>query len=323
VAVGTETDGSIVCPASANGVVGIKPTVGLVSRAGIIPISHTQDTAGPLCRTVGDAAALLGALAGGDPRDSATAAAAGRVESDYTKFLDPAGLRGARIGVAREKFFGYNDATDRLAESALDTLRQAGAVLVDPANIPHAGTYDDAELELLLYELKAGLNAYLASLGPSAPVHTLGDVIAFNEREREREMPYFGQELFLRAEAKGPLTAPAYRRALNTCRRLARTLGLDAVMARHRLDAIVAPTGNPAWPIDLVNGDHFTGSSSTPAAVARYPSVSVPMGYAWGLPVNLSFIGRAWSEPTLIRLAYAFEQITMHRRPPQFLPTLA
>jgi len=323
VAVGTETDGSIVCPASANGVVGIKPTVGLVSRAGIIPISHTQDTAGPLCRTVGDAAALLGALAGGDPRDSATAAASGRVESDYTKFLDPAGLRGARIGVAREKFFGYNDATDRLAESALDALRQAGAVVVDPANIPHAGTYDDAELEVLLYELKADLNAYLAALGPSAPVRTLADVIAFNEREREREMPYFGQELFLQAQAKGPLTAPAYRRALNTCRRLARTLGLDAVMARHRLDAIVAPTGNPAWPIDLVNGDHFTGSSSTPAAVARYPSVSVPMGYAWGLPVNLSFIGRAWSEPTLIRLAYAFEQITMHRRPPQFLPTLA
>ncbi len=323
VAVGTETDGSIVCPASANGVVGIKPTVGLVSRAGIIPISHTQDTAGPLCRTVGDAAALLGALAGGDPRDSATAAASGRVESDYTKFLDPAGLRGARIGVAREKFFGYNDATDRLAESALDALRQAGAVVVDPANIPHAGTYDDAELEVLLYELKADLNAYLAALGPSAPVRTLADVIAFNEREREREMPYFGQELFLQAQAKGPLTAPAYRRALNTCRRLARTLGLDAVMARHRLDAIVAPTGNPAWPIDLVNGDHFTGSSSTPAAVTRYPSVSVPMGYAWGLPVNLSFIGRAWSEPTLIRLAYAFEQITMHRRPPQFLPTLA
>jgi len=323
VAVGTETDGSIVCPASANGVVGIKPTVGLVSRAGIIPISHTQDTAGPLCRTVGDAAALLGALAGGDPRDSATAAASGRVESDYTKFLDPAGLRGARIGVAREKFFGYNDATDRLAESALDALRQAGAVVVDPANIPHAGTYDDAELEVLLYELKADLNAYLAALGPSGPVRTLADVIAFNEREREREMPYFGQELFLQAQAKGPLTAPAYRRALNTCRRLARTLGLDAVMARHRLDAIVAPTGNPAWPIDLVNGDHFTGSSSTPAAVARYPSVSVPMGYAWGLPVNLSFIGRAWSEPTLIRLAYAFEQITMHRRPPQFLPTLA
>jgi len=194
---------------------------------------------------------------------------------------------------------------------------------VDPADIPHAGQYDDPELEVLLFELKADLNAYLGTLGPSAPVRTLADVIAFNEREREREMPYFAQELFVRAEAKGPLTSPAYRKALATCGRLARRDGIDVVMAKHRLDAIVAPTGNPAWPTDLVNGDHFTGSSSTPAAVAGYPSVSVPMGYAWGLPVNLSFFGRAWSEPTLIRLAYAFEQITMHRKPPRFLPTLA
>ena len=323
VAVGTETDGSIVCPAGANGVVGIKPTVGLVSRAGIVPISHTQDTAGPLCRTVADAAALLTAMAGTDVRDRATAAAAGHVAPDYTRFLDPAGLRGARIGVAREKFFGYSDVTDRLAAAALDAMRGAGAVIVDPADIPHAGTYDDAELEVLLYELKADLNAYLAALGPSAPVRTLADVIAFNERERAREMPYFGQELFVRAQAKGPLTSPGYRKALGDCRRLSRTLGIDAVMTRHRLDALVAPTGNPAWPTDPVNGDHFTGSSSTPAAVAGYPSVSVPMGDAWGLPVNLSFISRAWSEPVLIRLAYAFEQITMHRKAPRFLPTLA
>ena len=323
VAVGTETDGSIVCPAGANGVVGIKPTVGLLSRAGIVPISHTQDTAGPLCRTVADAAALLTAMAGTDVRDRATAAAAGHVAPDYTRFLDPAGLRGARIGVAREKFFGYSDVTDRLAAAALDAMRGAGAVIVDPADIPHAGTYDDAELEVLLYELKADLNAYLAALGPSAPVRTLADVIAFNERERAREMPYFGQELFVRAQAKGPLTSPGYRKALGDCRRLSRTLGIDAVMTRHRLDALVAPTGNPAWPTDPVNGDHFTGSSSTPAAVAGYPSVSVPMGDAWGLPVNLSFISRAWSEPVLIRLAYAFEQITMHRKAPRFLPTLA
>jgi amidase len=323
VAVGTETDGSIVCPAGANGVVGIKPTVGLVSRAGIVPISHTQDTAGPLCRTVADAAALLTAMAGTDPRDRATAAAAGHVAPDYTRFLDPAALRGARIGVAREKFFGYSDVTDRLAAAALDAMRGAGAVIVDPADIPHAGTYDDAELEVLLYELKADLNAYLAALGPAAPVRTLADVIAFNERERAREMPYFAQELFVRAQAKGPLTSPGYRKALRDCRRLSRTLGIDAVMTRHRLDALVAPTGNPAWPTDPVNGDHFTGSSSTPAAVAGYPSVSVPMGDAWGLPVNLSFIGRAWSEPVLIRLAYAFEQITMHRKAPRFLPTLA
>ena len=321
-AVGTETDGSIVCPASANGVVGIKPTVGLVSRAGIIPISHTQDTAGPLCRTVADAAALLTVLAGADPRDAATAASAGHVEQDYTAFLKKDGLRGARIGVARAKFFGYSDVTDRLGNAALEVLRREGAVVIDPADIPHAGEYDAAELEVLLYELKADLNGYLAALGPGARVRTLADAIAFNEREREREMPYFAQELFVQAEAKGPLTTPAYRKALATCTRLARTDGIDAVIAKHRLDAIVAPTGNPAWPTDLVNGDHFTGSSSTPAAVARYPSVSVPMGYAWGLPVNLSFFGPAWSEPTLIRLAFAFEQVTKQRKPPQFLATL-
>jgi amidase len=322
-AVGTETDGSIVCPASATGIVGLKPTVGLVSRAGIIPISHTQDTAGPLCRTVADAAALLSVLAGADPGDPATAASRGHLETDYTAFLKKDGLQGARIGVARAKFFGYSDVTDRLAETAIAVLRREGAIVVDPADIPHAGEYDAAELEVLLYELKADLNTYLAALGPAAPVRTLADVIAFNERERDREMPYFGQELFVQAEAKGPLNSGAYRKALATCARLARAQGLDAVLAKHGLDAIVAPTGNPAWPTDLVNGDHFTGSSSTPAAVARYPSVSVPMGYASGLPVNLSFIGAAWSEPTLIRLAYAFEQVTMHRKAPQFLPTLA
>jgi amidase len=322
VAVGTETDGSIVCPASNNGVVGLKPTVGLVSRAGIIPISHTQDTAGPLCRSVADAAALLSAMAGPDPRDVATGPSAGHVPRDYTKFLDPAGLRGARIGVARAKFFGYHDATDRAAESALDLLRREGAVLIDPANIPHAGEYDDAELEVLLYELKSDLNAYLVALGSSAPAHTLGDVIQFNERHREREMPYFGQELFLQAQEKGPLTSPAYIKARNKCRGLSRSLGIDAVMKKHRLDALVAPTGNPAWPTDLVNGDHFTGSSSTPAAVAGYPSISVPMGFVYGLPVNLSFFGRPWSEPTLIRIGFAFEQATKHRRPPRFLPTI-
>ncbi|HET7470955.1 MAG TPA: amidase family protein, partial [Gemmatimonadales bacterium] len=294
-----------------------------VSRAGIIPISHTQDTAGPLCRTVADAAALLSALAGADPRDPATAASSGHVEQDYTAFLTKTGLRGARIGVARAKFFGYSDVTDRLAQDAIEVLRREGAVVIDPADIPHAGEYDAAELEVLLYELKADLNAYLAGLPAGVRIRTLADAIAFNERERDREMPYFGQETFVQAEAKGPLSSPGYRKALATCRRLARTEGLDVVLAKHRLDALVAPTGNPAWPTDLVNGDHFTGSSSTPAAVAGYPSVSVPMGYAWGLPVNLSFIGRPWSEPTLVRLAYAFEQITMQRKAPRFLPTLA
>ena len=320
VAVGTETDGSIVCPASNNGIVGLKPTVGLVSRAGIIPISHTQDTAGPLCRTVADAAALLGALAGRDPRDRATAAS-GSIPKDYTRFLNLSGLKGARIGVARAKFFGYSDATDRLAETAFEVLRREGAVLVDPANVPHAGEYDDAELEVLLCELKADLNAYLQGLGSAAPVKTLQDVIEFNERHRDREMPYFGQELFLQAQKKGALTSPAYIKALSKCRRLSRSLGIDAVMAKHNLDALVAPTGSPPWPTDLVNGDHFTGGSSTPAAVAGYPSISVPMGFAYDMPVNISFFGRAWSEPVLLRIAYAYEQATKHRKPPAFLPT--
>ena len=320
VAVGTETDGSIVCPASANGVVGLKPTVGLVSRSGIIPISHTQDTAGPLCRTVADAAALLSALAGADPRDPATASSVRHIQPDYRRFLDPAGLRGLRIGVVRAKVFGYSGATDRLAEVALVAMKGEGAVLIDPADIPHLGEYDDAELEVLLFELKADLNGYLARSG--APVKTLEDVIQFNERHRDREMPYFGQELFLQAQAKGPLTSPAYLKAIKRCRDLSRAQGIDAVMTKHRLDLLVAPTGSPAWPTDLVNGDHFTGSSSTPAAVAGYPSISVPMGFAHGLPVNLSFIGRAWSEPTLIKAAYAYEQATKHRRPPRYLPSL-
>ncbi|HEY0351760.1 MAG TPA: amidase [Gemmatimonadales bacterium] len=320
VAVGTETDGSIVCPASNNGIVGLKPTVGLVSRAGIIPISHTQDTAGPLCRTVADAAVLLRALAGQDPRDPATASSR-NIPKDYTRFLNLMGLRGARIGVARAKFFGYSDAADRLAEAALEVLRREGAVLVDPANVPHAGEYDDAELEVLLYELKADLNTYLEGLGPAAPVKTLQDVIDFNQQHRDREMPYFGQELFLQAQEKGPLTSPAYVKALGKCRRLSRRLGIDAVMTKHKLDALVAPTGSPAWPTDLVNGDHFTGGSSTPAAVAGYPSISVPMGFVYDMPVNISFFGRPWSEPVLIRIAYAYEQATKHRRPPGFLPT--
>ena len=320
VAVGTETDGSIVCPASNNGIVGIKPSVGLVSRAGIIPISHTQDTAGPLCRTVADAAALLAVLAGQDPRDPATSSA-GKIPKDYARFLNLGGLKGARIGVARAKFFGYSDGADRLVETALEVLRREGAVLVDPANVPHAGEYDDAELEVLLYELKADLNSYLQRLGPTAPVKTLKDVIEFNERHRDREMPYFGQELFLQAQEKGPLTSPAYLKALAKCRRLSRTRGIDAVMAQHKLDALVAPTGSPPWPTDLVNGDHFTGASSTPAAVAGYPSISVPMGFVYNLPVNVSFFGRPWSEPVLIRIAYGYEQATKHRRPPGFLPT--
>ncbi len=321
VGVGTETDGSIVCPSSANSLVGIKPTLGLVSRRGIIPIAHSQDTAGPMARTVADAATLLGVLAGPDPDDPATAEAGTRGRTDYTSFLDPKGLTGARIGVARTKFFGYSTATDRLVAAALDVMKQAGAVLIDPADVPHSGEYDDAEFTVLLYEFKADLNAYLAGLGPAAPRKTLADVIAFNEQNRDRELPYFGQEIFSAAQEKGPLTDDAYIEALARCRRLSRTEGLDVVFAQHKLDALVAPTGSPPWTTDLVNGDHFLGASSTPAAVAGYASITVPVGYFQGLPVGMSFIGVAWSEPTLIRLAYGYEQAAQPRTAPRFLPT--
>jgi amidase len=321
-AVGTETDGSIVCPATTTGIVGIKPTLGLVSRAGVIPIAASQDTAGPMARTVADAALLLGALAGEDPRDEATRAARGHAEGDYTRFLDPRGLKGARLGVAR-KLAGFHPGVDRAFDDALDALKRAGAELIDPADVPHLREYDEAELEVLLHEFKAGVNAYLASLGPEAPARTLADLIAFNERERARSMPFFGQELFAQAQEKGGLDAPAYREALAKCRKLSRDEGLDAVLAQHKLDALVAPTGGPAWLTDPVNGDHYTGgAASTPAAVAGYPHVTVPMGFVFGLPVGLSFLGAAWSEPALIRLAYAYEQATRQRQPPRFLPTL-
>jgi len=319
--VGTETDGSIVCPSAANSLVGIKPTVGLVSRAGIVPISHSQDTAGPMARTVADAALLLGVLAGEDERDAATAAGRGRVSADYARFLDPGGLKDARIGVARAKLFGYSASADALAEAAIKEMARAGAVIVDPADIPHLGEYDDPELDVLLYEFKTDLNAYLAEWAPGAPVRTLADVIGFNEKHRERELPFFGQDVMEKAQAKGPLTDAAYLKARKRCVRLAREKGLDATMAKHSLDAIVAPTGAPPWTIDLVDGDHFLGASSSPAAVSGYPSVTVPAGYAFGLPVGLTFIGRPWSEGTLIRLAFAFERATKHRRPPRFLPT--
>jgi amidase len=320
ISIGTETDGSIVCPSSANGTVGIKPTVGLVSRSGIIPISHTQDSAGPMCRTVRDAAILLGALTGADPDDSATAASYGKWFTDYTSFLDPNGLRAARIGVVR-KYFGFNDGVDALMERAIDVLKRSGATIIDPADIATIGKTGHNEELVLLYELKADLNAYLARLGPEAPVHTLKEIIAFNEKNREKEMPYFGQDMFIKAEAKGPLTDKEYLDALNNNFRLARQEGIDATMDQFKLDALIAPTGGPAWLTDLIDGDNGGGQSSTAAAVAGYPSVSVPAGQVFGLPVGISFFGRAWSEPVLIKLAYGFEQATKHRKPPQFLPT--
>ncbi len=328
-ALGTETNGSIVCPSSLCGVVGIKPTVGLTSRAGVIPIAHSQDTVGPHARTVADAAILLGALTGVDPADPATAASAGQAHADYTPFLEPAGLAGARIGVAR-RAFGHHPATDHIIESMLDVMREAGATISDPADLPTAEEIAAApsKLTVLLYEFKADLNAYLATRLPrdgrgAAPqVRTLADLIAFNRAHAAAEMPYFGQELLELAEAKGPLTDQDYQDALATNHRLSRALGLDAALDRDHLDALVAPTYGPAWPIDVVNGENPRGGSSTPAALAGYPLLTLPVGQVHGLPVGLTFMGRAFSEPTLIRLAYALEQRIAGRQPPIYMPTI-
>jgi len=322
IAIGTETDGSVTCPSSINALVGIKPTVGLVSRSGIIPISHSQDTAGPMTRTVTDAAILLGVMAGIDPNDAVTKESAGKAQPDYTKFLDSNGLRGARIGVAR-KYFGFSEPVDKLLAAAIDIMKHLGAEIIDPADIPTTGKFGDSENEVMLYEFKADLNAYLERLGPKAPVHSLQEIIDFNEKNAAKEMPFFGQDVMIKAQAKGPLTTPAYLKALKRNHELARTRGIDAIMGKHKLDALIAPTAPPAWPIDLPNGDHFPGGDFTgPAAVAGYPHITVPAGYVFGLPVGLSFVGKAYSEPVLIRLAYAFEQATKFRKPPRFLPTV-
>jgi amidase len=339
-AVGTETDGSIVSPSTSNSLVGIKPTLGLLSRTGIIPIAHSQDTAGPMARTVADAAVLLAAMSGVDPEDPAThlgtevtggdrAGRRGRRSPVGTEMvtpypLDPDGLKGARIAVVRDKLFGYSAAADQLAEAAIATMRRLGATVVDPVKIPTLGKFGDAEFEVLLFEFKADLNKYLTWLGPASPVHSLADVIAFNEAHKDQEMPYFGQEILEMAEKKGPLTDPKYKAALASNRHKARALGIDAVMTQHKLDALFSPTGGVPWLIDLVNGDSSAANADAPStitSVAGYPHITVPAGYFRGLPVGVSFFGRAWSEPTLIKLAYAYEQATKHRKPPAFAAT--
>jgi amidase len=320
-AVGTETDGSIVCPSTRNGLVGVKPTLGLVSRSGIIPIAASQDTAGPMARTVRDAAILLGVLAGADPRDGASAASAGRIAADYTVFLDEKALAGKRFGVLRQ-YTGYHPEVDRLFGEATAALKAAGAELVDPVEIPKDSEYGDAEFNVLLYEFKVGLNAYLATCPPAVRTRSLEDLIAYNDANRADEMPFFGQEIFLKTQEKGPLSSLEYVEARARCLRLAREEGIDAALAKHRLDALIAPTGGPAWVTDWVNGDHFGGSCSTPAAVAGTPHVTVPMGQIFGLPVGLSFMGAAWSEGVLLGFAYAFEKRLRGRLPPPYLPTL-
>ncbi len=322
VSLGTETDGSIVCPSSICGIVGIKPTVGLTSRAGVVPISHSQDTVGPHARTVADAAAVLGALVGVDPRDPATSKSEGKFHRDYTQFLDPNGLQGARIGIVRNTgFFGYSEETDAIAETAIQAMAAAGATIVDPANIPTGDQIlaDSAELIVLIYEFRIDLNKYLATR-TGVPIHTLADAIAFNLEHRSEEMPYFLQEIFDLSEP-GIFSQSDYQAALKRSHELSRQ-GINTVLRENNLDCLFAPTGSPAWPTDLVNGDHFTGASSGPCAMAGYPIINVPAGYSFGLPVGISFMGTAFSEPTLIKIASGFEAVTQVRRAPTFSTSL-
>lgn len=318
VAIGTETDGSVICPAQINSVVGIKPTVGLVSRSGIVPISHTQDTAGPMGRTVRDAVILLNVIVGKDTRDKTTLEHAQKIPEDYTEFLDTDGIKGARIGIARN-YFGKNDNVDKLMEKAIGTMKELGAEIIDPIEITTLKDLRDPEFQVLLFDFKNDLNAFLATTSSDCKNRTLKDIIDFNKEHSEKMMPYFGQELLLMAEEKGPLTSKEYIEALEKCDKYARKEGLDKILKENKLDAIIAPSGGIAWLIDWVNGDHFTGGSSTAAAVAGYPNITVPLGYVWGLPVGISFFSGAFQEPILIKLAYAFEQATNVRQSPNFL----
>jgi len=318
VAAGTETDGSIICPAQTNGIVGIKPTLGLLSRSGIIPIAHSQDTAGPMARTVADAAIMLGAMTGVDERDSATSVSAKYRLRDYTKFLDANGLKGARIGVARN-MAGTDPRIIKIFEACMDVMKQLGAILIDPADLPNFNKFGKTESEVLHYEFKADLNKYLATA--HARVKSMADVIQFNEENKERVLQYFGQEHMLTAQAKGGLRDKKYRAALANNLLLTRKNGIDVTIKKYKLDALIVPSGGPAWMIDMVNGDslNWDMESTSPAAVAGYPHITVPAGYILGLPVGISFFSKAWQEPTLIKLAYAFEQATKTRKPPEFL----
>lgn len=318
-AIGTETDGSVVCPSSMCGIVGIKPTLGLVSRSGIIPIAHSQDTAGPMARTVRDAALLLGALTGVDAADNSTQASAGKSHSDYTQFLDANGLRGARLGVARQ-YFNIGPAVTAVMEECIDLMRHAGAQIVDPADLSTYEAWRDTELQVLLYEFKDDLNRYLSTRG--AAVKSLDDCIAFNRAHPGEEMPYFEQEIMEQAQQKGPLTDKPYKDALATNHRLARKEGIDALLAKYKLDAIVGPTAGPAWLTDWVDGDRTDSGCASPPAVAGYPHITVPAGFKFGLPLGISFFGAAWSEPKLIKIAYSFEQARKARRKPEFLPSV-
>ncbi len=323
-ALGTETDGSILCPAGTNMVVAIKPTLGLTSRAGVIPIAHSQDTVGPFGRTVADAATVLGAMVGVDPRDPDTSASAGKFFTDYTQFLDPHGLKGARIGVMRQVFAGFQDKVDVIYNQAIDAMKKAGATIVDPADLPDVQTIASSpdELTVLLFEFKQDLNKYLAARGDPT-IHTLQDLIDFNNAHAKEEMPFFGQEIFLLSQAvdlNDPATIAAYQAALDNDHHLGRDQGIDAALQQFNLDALVAPTNAVPWKIDLLDGDHDLGGSSTPTSLAGYPAINVPAGFSFGLPVGITFMGTAWSEPTLIKLASGFEAVTQARKPPKFIP---
>ena len=322
VAVGTETDGSIISPAQTNGIVGIKPTLGLLSRSGIIPIAHSQDTPGPMARTVTDAAILLGAMTGADSADPATRLSKKRALKDYTRFLDYDGLNGARIGVARN-MAGTNPRILKIFDLCIEVMRKLGAVIIDPADVPNFDKFEKSELEVLHYEFKADLNRYLKSVGGDVRVRSMEDVLKFNEENEDRVMPYFGQEQMTAAQAKGPLTEKKYKAALAKNHRLTRKEGIDAVMSKHKLDAVIVPSGAPARVIDLVNGDASNSDieSTSPAAVAGYPHITVPAGFVFGMPVGISFFAKAWQEANLIKYAYAFEQATQYRRQPRYLPT--